>query len=175
MPRKNLLALGLSAAVVTLDQATKSWILRTVAVTHKPVEILPGCFHLIYVENLSAAFGLLSFLPFDARRYVLSGLALVAFCVLVFLLVSGRIQRGWTATAAGLIAGGALGNAIDRLRLGHVVDFIDWHIADHFHWNTFNVADSGIVVGVFLLLWISYRTDRQIAANPTGERVLSGG
>jgi signal peptidase II len=118
---------------------------------------------------------LLSFLPFDARRYVLSGLALVAFCVLVFLLVSGRIQRGWTATAAGLIAGGALGNAIDRLRLGHVVDFIDWHIADHFHWNTFNVADSGIVVGVFLLLWISYRTDRQIAANPTGERVLSGG
>lgn len=173
MPRKNLLALCLAAVVLALDQATKAWILGTVAVTHRPIEVLPGCFHLIYVENLSAAFGILSFLPFEARRYVLSAFALIAFAVLVFLLVSGRIQRGWTATAAGLIAGGALGNAIDRFRLGHVVDFIDWHIADHFHWNTFNVADSGIVVGVFLLLWISYRFDRRTA--PAGERVLSGG
>ncbi len=175
MPRKNLLALCLSAVVVALDQATKAWILGTVAITHRPVEILPGCFHLIYVENLSAAFGVLGFLPFELRRYVLSGFALAAFCVLVFLLASGRIQRGWTAAAAALIAGGALGNAIDRVRLGHVVDFIDWHIAEHFHWNTFNVADSGIVVGVFLLLWLSYRHDRQAAATPTGERVLSGG
>jgi signal peptidase II len=146
-----------------------------VAVTHQPIEVLPGCFHLIYVENLSAAFGILHFLPFDLRRYLLSGVALIAFAVLAFLLVSGRIQRGWTATAAALIAGGALGNAIDRLRFGHVVDFIDWHIADHYHWNTFNVADSGIVVGVFLLLWLSHRSDRETTGAPVRERALSEG
>lgn len=163
MPRKNALFLLLSAVWVALDQLSKAWILRTVAVTHQPIEIIPRCFHLIYVENVSAAFGIMSFLPFELRRYVLASFALGAFVVLAFLLATGRIQRPWTATAAALIAGGALGNAIDRVRFGHVVDFIDWHLADHYHWNTFNVADSGIVVGVFLLLWISYQSDRKPA------------
>lgn len=158
---RRAISLGLAALVLSADQATKLWALAELRpVGHRTIQVLPGCFHLAYAENRSAAFGILGFLPLELRRNLLTGFAICAIIVLIALIVMGRIQRNWTAVATGLILGGAIGNVIDRVRLGFVVDFIDWHVGDHYHWPTFNIADSGIVVGVFVLLWISYWLDR---------------
>jgi signal peptidase II len=162
MVRRALLTLGLASAVLAADQTSKLWALSSLRFK-RAIEVVPGCFHLAYAENRSAAFGILGILPFELRRYVLTAFAGIAIVVLLFLVVTGRIRRSWTAAATGLILGGAIGNVIDRMRLGYVVDFIDWHVGDHYHWPTFNVADSGIVVGVFMLLWLSYVVDRQAA------------
>jgi signal peptidase II len=162
MIRRALLTLGLASAVLGADQMTKAWALASLR-GHRAVEVVSGAFHLAYAENRSAAFGILGVLPFEVRRYVLTGFAVVAIVVLIGLVVTGRIRRTWTAAATGLILGGAVGNVLDRIRLGYVVDFIDWHLGEHYHWPTFNVADSGIVVGVFMLLWLSYVVDRQAA------------
>jgi signal peptidase II len=159
---RRAISLGLAALVLAADQASKHWALETLrAPGRHAMQILPGCFHLAYAENRSAAFGILGFLPLELRRNLLSGFAIVAIVVLLVLIGMGRIQRNWTAVATGLILGGAIGNVIDRVRLGYVVDFIDWHIGDSYHWPTFNIADSGIVVGVFVLLWMSYWVDRK--------------
>ncbi len=162
MLRRVLLTLSLSTFVLAADQATKHWALRALQPAgHRAIEVIPGCFHLSYAENRSAAFGILEFLPLELRRYVLTGFAAAAILVLLGLVLAGRIRRSPTAAATGLILGGALGNVVDRIQFGYVVDFIDWHAGRAYHWPTFNVADSGIVIGVFLLLWLSYRDDRQ--------------
>lgn len=168
MIRRALLTLGLASFVLAADQATKLWALQSLRL-HRAIEVVPGCFHLAYAENRSAAFGILGILPFELRRYVLTAFAVAAIVVLIALVATGRIRRSWTAAATGLILGGAIGNVIDRMRFGFVVDFIDWHVGDHYHWPTFNVADSGIVVGVFMLLWLSYVVDRQTARAKAGE------
>ena len=165
MLRRVSLTLGLSALVLVGDQLSKSWAVE--ALLHRGrdgITIIPGCFNLAYAENRNAAFGILQMLPYELRRAVLTGFAIVAIAVLLGALLTGRIQRTWTAVATGLILGGALGNVIDRARLGYVVDFIVWHVGDRFYWPTFNVADSGIVVGVFTLLWISYYVEKREAA-----------
>jgi signal peptidase II len=160
---RRAISLGLAAFVLASDQASKLWAIHALSpMGRHVVQVVPGCFELAYAENRSAAFGILGFLPLELRRNLLTGFAIIAIVVLLGLIVMGRIQRNWTAVATGLILGGAIGNVIDRVRLGFVVDFIDWHIGDRYHWPTFNIADSGIVVGVFVLLWISYWLDRKV-------------
>jgi signal peptidase II len=162
MPRPLSLALGLAALVLAIDQPTKLWASRTLPpLGRNGITVVSGCFNLAYAENTNAAFGILHVLPYGVRQWVLTGFAIITAVVLVFALATGRIQRPWTAAAVGLILGGDLGNVIDRLRLGYVVDFIVWHVADRYYWPTFNIADSAIVVGVFILLWISYYVDRE--------------
>jgi signal peptidase II len=163
---RRAISLGLAAFVLTADQLSKLWALASLRPAgRRAVQVLPGVFHLAYAENRSAAFGILGFLPLELRRDLLTGFAIIAIIVLLVLIVTGRIHRNWTAVATGLILGGAIGNVIDRVRLGFVVDFIDWHVGDRYHWPTFNIADSGIVVGVFVLLWISYWLDRKAEAD----------
>jgi signal peptidase II len=150
---RRAISLGLAAFVLASDQASKLWAIHALSpMGRHVVQVVPGCFEL----------GILGFLPLELRRNLLTGFAIIAIVVLLGLIVMGRIQRNWTAVATGLILGGAIGNVIDRVRLGFVVDFIDWHIGDRYHWPTFNIADSGIVVGVFVLLWISYWLDRKV-------------
>ena len=163
--RKNLLtAVGLAGLILLLDQASKAWVLSTIKPSGSWVTVVPGFFNLIYAENTNAAFGILHFVPYSLRIVVLTGFAVVVSAVLLVSLVQGRIARPWTVVATGLIVGGALGNALDRIRLGYVVDFIDWHIAEKFHWNVFNVADSAVVVGVIILFVTSKGEDRPARA-----------
>jgi signal peptidase II len=115
------------------------------------IVLVPDYLELRYAENCGAAFGLLDDAPRWVRMIVFMGAGMVAIAALLWMFVRGH---GGTlfAVSVPLVASGALGNMIDRLRLGYVVDFIHFHIRDGFEWPTFNVADSTITVGVALLL-----------------------
>ena len=136
-------AIGL--VVVVLDQLSK-WLV----VGRMPAQVVEvtGFFNLVLVCNTGISFGLL---PGDSpvKAWLLSAFALA---VVIGLLIWVRRKDSLLLTAAcGLVVGGALGNVVDRLRIGCVIDFIDVHAAG-WHWPAFNVADSAITVGVALLL-----------------------
>ena len=144
-PRPNALPwTALSALVIALDQWTKSIALATLP-EHQPVPVIKGIWNWYLTYNPGAAFSFLS----DAggwQRYLFSVLAIGISALLVVWLA--RTPRGdWRqALPFALVIGGAIGNMIDRLRLGKVVDFIQWHWQDHY-FPAFNLADSAIVGG----------------------------
>lgn len=154
--RGSLPYLALSATVVALDQLTKLLIERHLAL-FESVSVLP-VLEITRLHNTGAAF---SFLAGAAgwQRWLFTALAIIVSVVLILWLM--RIDRAARvlASAVALILGGALGNLIDRLRLGHVIDFIHVHWGDHY-FPAFNVADSAITVGAALLLldaWLEAR------------------
>jgi signal peptidase II len=140
----------ISVAVVALDQVTK-WLVHQVMELHETRALVEGLLSLTYVRNRGAAFGILSDaeLPYQSALFsTVSLMALAAIGVYAWRLPAGnRLARA----ALALIMGGALGNLMDRARLGYVIDFVDVFWGPH-HWPAFNVADSAISVGVALLL-----------------------
>ncbi|MGA7671814.1 MAG: signal peptidase II [Nitrolancea sp.] len=146
--------------VVVVDQITKAMVLNRLGPDGdlSQVKIIAGFLRLIYVENTGAAFGM-----FQGKSPVLTVLALV---VIGFLLVYFRRSIAnslWLSIALGLQLGGALGNVVDRFRHGFVVDFINIP-----RWPTFNVADSAITVGVFMLGF--FLLTRDLASPDTDEK-----
>ena len=141
---------GLAAAGLTLaDQWSKAWVAARFA-PYEGKAILVDFFHIVHVRNTGVAFGLLSNLDSKWVNPLLIALTLFAIAVVIAYLYF-LPHHGPAPCGLGLLLGGALGNLLDRARLGYVVDFLDlhWH---HRHWPAFNVADIGITVGVFLLL-----------------------
>ena len=135
--------------VLILDQLTKVWALQGLA-PGRPVPVVDGFFSLTLVMNPGLAFGLLSGIP-EGWRWVVGLLSLAALVVLLRVALRILPSGGWREQSAiGLIFGGAVGNLIDRTRLGAVVDFVDVHFRG-WHWPAFNVADSAITVGVAVL------------------------
>lgn len=141
------LALSLAAIVLLLDQASKWIILGLFAQPPLFVEVT-GFFNLVLAYNYGVSFGILN-TESAWKPWALSALALVIVGILLFWL--RREQQRWFSIGVGLVIGGALGNVIDRLRLGAVVDFLDFHLGT-WHWPAFNVADSAVVTGVVILL-----------------------
>ena len=145
-----MLRLGLLVAlpVVVLDQLTKWWVLADLMNPPAAIEVTPF-FNLVLVWNRGVSFGL-----FDNDSpwgpVLLAGLALAISVVLLVWLT--RAGSRLSAIAIGIVLGGAIGNVIDRVRFGAVVDFLDFH-ALGYHWPAFNVADSAISIGVGLLLY----------------------
>jgi signal peptidase II len=156
-PRGSLGFLAVSAAVVVVDQATKLAVERELAL-FQSVSVLP-VLEITRLHNTGAAF---SFLANEAgwQRWLFTALALVVSAALAVWL--SRIERGARvlACAVALILGGAVGNVIDRLRLGHVIDFIYAHWQQHY-FPAFNVADSCICVGAGLLMLDTWLSSRQ--------------
>ena len=131
-------------AVIILDIATK-FIAVTTLSPGQSIKVLPGIFHITLVLNKGAAFGLL-------KNHNSLFMAL-SFAVIFFIIVYTYRYKPITSTiliAFGLILGGAIGNIIDRIRFGCVVDFFDFRI-----WPVFNIADSSITIGVIMLAWRS--------------------
>ncbi|MFA7382664.1 MAG: signal peptidase II [Desulfurivibrionaceae bacterium] len=137
-------------AVVVLDQWTKALIMANFAM-FELLPVVPDLFNLTYLTNTGAAFGMLAGAPAIWRQVFFVGVALAALGVLAYSYRQFRSQGRIFAHAIGLIAGGAGGNLIDRLRFGAVVDFLDFYLGSH-HWPAFNVADSAITVGVGLFI-----------------------
>ncbi len=143
--------LAIFAGVVVFDQLSKWWVMASFAL-YESRPVVGGLFSLTYVQNTGAAFGLLAGPPVWWRQFFFVLVAVAAMVVLVGAYRHYR-RRGWLYGAAiGCIGGGAVGNLIDRLRFGAVVDFLDFYVKTH-HWPAFNIADSAITVGVgcFLL------------------------
>jgi signal peptidase II len=158
-----MLATLIIVAVVVCDQLTKAWIVAHFAL-YGTRELIPGLFSLTYLVNRGAAFGLLNGQHGSWRHAFFVGVALVAMVLMVFLIRQMRHEGKRFVVAISLIFGGAVGNLIDRLRLGSVVDFLDFYWHGH-HWPAFNVADSAITVGVGLFLICHLLRSRQETAS----------
>ena len=139
---------AITAAIVVLDQLTKYAVVQRFRL-HESVRVIPGFFDLTYVRNPGAAFGFLAGASGVWRSIFFITISLVALVVIAALVRQTRDRLSLYAFA--LIGGGAVGNLIDRVRFGEVVDFIDWYYRTY-HWPTFNIADSAISLGVGLLV-----------------------
>ncbi|MEW6033945.1 MAG: signal peptidase II [Chloroflexota bacterium] len=151
-------SLGIAALVVAADQASKLWIRSHLS----PSESLPpeGFFRLTYIQNTGSAFGL-----FANQTLLLTIIGIVAVAALLTFIRHQPLRNIWGSLAVSLLLGGSAGNLLDRLRLGYVTDFIDIGLENGFRFFVFNVADSAITVGTFLLAFTLLRLGRQ--APPT--------
>lgn len=144
-PRPNaLIWLLLSAAIIIADQWSKAWVLSSLP-EYEPVVVIEGFWNWFRTYNTGAAFSFLS----DAGGWQLWFFTALAVSIsgLMAYWMWGTARGAWrSAVPYALVIGGAIGNVIDRLMHGHVVDFIQWHIGDHY-WPSFNIADSAIVLG----------------------------
>ena len=142
----------LAAVVIGLDQYTKA--LASAELQYRvPVEIT-AWFDLMLAHNTGAAFSFLASAG-GWQRWFLAGVALVVSVVVGVWLTRLKRSEQLLGIALGLVLGGGLGNLIDRVSLGYVVDFISWHYND-WYWPAFNIADSAICVGAVLLVWDSF-------------------
>ena len=141
----------LAVLVFVLDHLTK-WLVRSKMDLHEAIELIPGFARISYVRNSGVAFGLFAEIQSVWKPYILASMAVIA--VVVILMYSARMpsNRVLLQLALAITLGGILGNFTDRILHGFVVDFIELHIKDVFHWPTFNVADSAITIGIGLLL-----------------------
>jgi signal peptidase II len=147
MKLKYLILIAVSAIVLAIDQATKIYVDRSMDL-HSSVTVVNNFFNITYLRNKGAAFGILAHSSYRLPFFILVSVIAIAVIVLVFYRL--RPDQKFTAFPLSLIFSGALGNLIDRIRLGEVIDFLDAHWYGH-HWPAFNIADSAICVGVFLL------------------------
>jgi signal peptidase II len=146
---KYTLAGLIGGAVLVLDQVTKALVENTMTM-HQSIEIIPNLASLTYLRNTGAAFGFLAGARSGLRIVFFALISSVAIGCIVYLIRGLRPQQKTLLLSLSLILGGAVGNLIDRLRLGEVIDFIDLHWYD-IHWPAFNVADSAISIGVVIL------------------------
>lgn len=146
--------LVLSAFVLALDQWSKFWIEASLEL-HERQPILPGFFNLVHVQNTGIAFGL-----FPAGRelggtILLTALGFAALTVVALYFRSTSEREPLLLLSLALVLGGAAGNLVDRILLRAVTDFLDVYVGTH-HWPAFNVADSGVTVGIVLMVVHSF-------------------
>ncbi len=135
--------------VVLLDQLSKWAILVTFRI-YESVPILNGVLNLVHIRNRGMAFGIMNRRDVDLPFYFLLAATIGAIVLLVVWFFKLNQAPKRTILGLSLILGGAIGNLIDRLRFGEVIDFVDFYVGTY-HWPAFNVADSAITVGTFLV------------------------
>lgn len=148
--KKYLLTIVVSLSVIILDQCTKYLIIKSFAL-HQSFDLIEHYLTIVYIRNKGIAFGLLAGQGSETRVVLLVVASLLAIAFIVYLLSGLKGKQTYATVTLSLILGGALGNLIDRIRWGEVVDFIDVHWY-HYHWPAFNCADSAISIGLVLLI-----------------------
>ncbi len=136
--------LGLSALVLVLDQWSKAWVLKTLP-EHIPVPVIEGFWNWYRTYNTGAAFSFLA----DAggwQKWFFVTLAFAISGLMVWMLARTKRSDWRSAMPLALVVGGAVGNVIDRLQHGHVIDFVQWYVGEHY-WPAFNIADAAVVGG----------------------------
>ena len=137
--------------VIIIDQITKALILNFMPL-YSSIEVVPGFFSLTHIHNPGGAFGFMSNQSSSFINTIFLFVISLAICLIFYLYKNTPKKHALLATGFALIFGGAIGNMIDRIRLGKVVDFLDIYIGN-FHWPAFNVADSAIFVGIVIFLF----------------------
>ena len=138
--------LFVSAILVLADQVSKAIVVRTMSL-YESIPIIPNFFHFTYITNDGMAFGI----DFPFGYFIFSAVSLLLTLFLFWYLWSVRNHSIVIRLGLAMIIAGAIGNLIDRIMLGEVIDFLDFMIRD-FHWYVFNLADSYVTVGMVLLL-----------------------
>jgi signal peptidase II len=143
---------------IVADQLTKAWVLETFRL-YEQREVIPGFLNLVYVTNSGAAFSMFADSESPWTHYFFLGIGTAALVGLTVAYWKLRKVNRFYFLALALIAGGAAGNLIDRIRFGSVIDFLDFYVAGY-HWPAFNVADSAICIGAGLFLLINFKESR---------------
>ena len=151
MKRNITLFIVIASAVIALDQITKAAITSRF-IMYESYKVLDGFFNLVYVMNPGAAFGFLAGASETFRYVFFIGITIVAVILIIYFLIKSKPQSMVVVLSLTLIFAGAVGNLIDRIRYGAVVDFLDVYIGTA-HWPAFNVADSAITIGAVLIIW----------------------
>ena len=160
--RQILIFVIVVVAIVALDQASK-YMVETAVPLNRHVEVIPGYLDIVHVRNPGAAFGILAQSAWDWRKTFFVSVSGIALAVILWLVAFGVTPDLFLLGGYSLFFGGTLGNLIDRLRFGEVIDFLDVHV-ENLHWPAFNVADSALCVGAalfFIHIVRSSRTTRE--------------
>ena len=162
MPQNKYVKLAaIDGIIVLLDQVTKEIVLQSIPL-HTTIPVVDGFFNLTHIHNPGGAFGLMANLSPVMRSIIFLFISSLAVGLIFYFYKKTPAHYAWLSAAFALIFGGAIGNLIDRIRFGTVVDFLDFYIGKY-HWPAFNAADSAIFVGVtiFLLLQIFEKEEKQ--------------
>jgi len=143
------------ACVVLLDQVTKFFISSNMSV-YDSFPVIDGLFNITYIRNTGAAFGFLASASPLVRSFFLIGVTIAVILLIICYIWKIKAEEKFFAFPLSLILGGAVGNLIDRVRFGDVVDFLDFYIISY-HWPAFNIADSAISIGAVILLFEVFR------------------
>ncbi len=144
----------IGGGVILLDQVSKFYIHQAFRL-HESRAIIDGFFSLTYIRNPGAAFGLFAEQDEGFRSIFFAVVSVIALCLLAYFFWETPKEETLGLVAISLLFGGAIGNMIDRFRLGEVIDFLDFYVGQS-HWPAFNVADSSITAGISLLLFHVY-------------------
>ncbi len=150
MKPKYWVLLGVCFGVLLLDQWTKH-VVQGRLLLHQAVEVIPGFFNLVHVRNTGGAFGIFGGERGGLGSYLFVVISLIAIGSILFFFVKAREDEKTLSLSLSLVLSGAIGNLIDRLGYGEVVDFLDFHLFSY-HWPAFNIADSAICIGIGLIV-----------------------
>lgn len=156
---KYLVLATIAGFLVALDQIIKIYVHANFSLGES-VPVIQDIFHITYVRNIGAAFGIFREMPEGFREAFFKSMPPIAMVIILYMLKGVANSDRWQVFSLSLIFGGAVGNYIDRLRFGFVIDFLDIHYKDAWSYPAFNIADSAIVCGVILLLLIMTARDR---------------
>ncbi len=140
----------IAGSVVIADQVTKGIILDRLAL-YQTIPVVPGFFNITHIQNPGGAFGFLAQQSPMIRAFIFLLMSFLAVCLIFWFYRKTPSTHRFLAAGFALILGGAIGNLIDRLRFGSVVDFLDFYVGA-WHWPAFNVADSAITTGIAIFL-----------------------
>jgi signal peptidase II len=141
----------IAGGIILLDQVTKEAVLRAIP-PNTTIPIIGGFFNLTHIYNPGGAFGLMANLSPTLRSIIFLFISSLAVGLIFYFYKKTPAQHTWLAAAFALIFGGAIGNLIDRIRFGMVIDFLDFYLGS-VHWPAFNVADSAITIGIGIFLY----------------------
>ncbi len=164
LKKKYLILLSTSTAAVLLDFITKAYIDSHMSL-HESMMVIPGLLNITYVRNPGAAFSFLASASPGFRSVFFLTVTILAIILVLYYIAKSMTEESLMIFALSLILSGALGNFIDRVRLGEVIDFIDVHLGAY-HWPAFNVADSAITIGACLMLFTLFKRPKERDRKP---------
>jgi signal peptidase II len=156
-PRLHAAARGgilLAGAILLADQAAKFALQQSIALWER-VPVIPGLFNLVHYRNPGAAFGILDNPQLPWQSGLLIGITALAIGLILYMLATSSERDVWLCYGLGAILGGAAGNLVDRIRLGEVIDYLDFYLGS-LHWPAFNLADAAISLGAVTVLLASF-------------------
>lgn len=157
--KKYLLLICITGLLISIDQISKLYV-HTQFLLHESVPVIQNFFHITYVRNYGAAFGLLAQMPAAFRELFFLAIPPLACLTILYILKSVEDRDTRQIISLSAIFAGALGNYIDRLQFKYVIDFLDFHYGA-WSWPSFNVADMAIVCGVLSLIWFMFKEGEQ--------------